>query len=204
MLFLLIACVPSGPVPDGSDRWALAHDACAEASATCDAFLADDFGLDDTVPPNTVEAFRTLVVWDLGDESSGRDPRGDYDTKPFLDLLDEWSGDTTAARLYNYMSAAVDHVYVANGDSLADYRDGEMRLSILLSGGMWVTLTPVLVHEATHATWPGHDDCDGRMCDKTWSGAYGAQASAAWLGGTVMHDAWLLEAAADAARHIED
>jgi hypothetical protein len=98
-------------------------------------------------------------------------------------------GASTTARVYNYATAAVDAVFLDNertvsratwaSTTTAGYTSA--RRSRPSPPG---SVAPTLVHEAAHASWRGHDDCDGveSSCDRTSAGAFGAEAAVAWLG----------------------
>lgn len=206
-MLLLVACA-SGPQPDGVDHWEEASAVCVEPSEACSARLREDFGVEDFEHvENILEALRYMVVWDLG---TWPPPEDAFVHAESLDLYEDWPGESTSARVYNYAAVAVETVEFDNElmierDAFAGYLDGAIYVGSALASFTAASVAPMLVHESAHATWPRHRDCDGMACDPSWAGAYGTQAAVAWIaaGKAEGVDARSLRnAAEDAAEHV--
>jgi hypothetical protein len=176
----------TGPWLEDVDRWEEAHAVCGEASEACTSRLREDFGIGDFDRVEyLLESFRFLVVWDLGEWPPVEAAYVHAESvAPFADC----PGASTTAKVYNYATAAVDAVFLDNERTVsrghfAVYNDGRVYVSSALTSFAPGSVAPTLVHEAAHATWQGHDDCDGveSSCDRTWAGAFGSEAAVAWL-----------------------
>lgn len=190
------------------DRWEEARALCAEPAEACSARLRADFGVESFErDDNILEALRFVVVWDLG---AWPPPEDDFVHAASVEPFADWPGEATTAKVYNYAAVAVERIVLDDERTTAQghfglFLDGVMYVSSPLTSFSAASVAPSLVHEAAHATWGGHDACGGGPCDRSWAGAYGAQAAVAALaaGNAEGMDALALRnAAEDAAEHV--